>query len=104
MTGPIKAGLIAVGPVLNTVGFAVTGSETRLTLEMTLPQAELVLARLVRAAASARVAAGTAKWRSHLRGLASLTCFSPNTVHFAIRMATATSIHVVGCGVRGRSG
>jgi len=77
MTGPIKAGLIAVGPVLNTVGFAVTGPETRLTLEMTLPQAELVLARLVRAAASARVAAGTAKWRNHLRGLASLTCFSP---------------------------
>lgn len=29
---------------------------------------------------------------------------SPNTVHFAIRMAVATSIHVVGCGVRGRNG
>jgi len=27
-----------------------------------------------------------------------------NTVHFAIRMVLATSIHVVGCGVRGRSG
>jgi len=27
-----------------------------------------------------------------------------NTVHFAIRIAAATSIHVVGCGVRGRSG
>ncbi len=27
-----------------------------------------------------------------------------NTVHFAIWMAAATSIHVVGCGVRGRSG
>jgi len=29
---------------------------------------------------------------------------SPNTVHFAMRMAAATSIRVVGCGVRGRSG
>jgi len=28
----------------------------------------------------------------------------PNTVHFAMRMAAATSIRVVGCGVRGRSG
>ncbi len=59
MTGPVrisplKAGPIAIGPVLNTVGFAVTGPETRLTLEMTLPQAELVLARLVLAVASAR--------------------------------------------------
>jgi len=27
-----------------------------------------------------------------------------NTVHFAIRIAAATSIHVVGCGLRGRSG
>jgi len=29
---------------------------------------------------------------------------SPNTVHFAIWMAAATSIHVVDCGVRGRRG
>lgn len=29
---------------------------------------------------------------------------SPNTVHFAIRMAALKSTHVVGCGVRGRSG
>jgi len=29
---------------------------------------------------------------------------SPNTVHFAIRMAAATSMRVVGCGVRGRNG
>ena len=29
---------------------------------------------------------------------------SLNTVHFALRMATAISTHVVGCGVRGRSG
>jgi len=28
----------------------------------------------------------------------------PNTVHFAIWMAAATSIHVVGCGVGGRRG
>lgn len=59
MTGPVRisplrAGPIAIGPVLNTVGFAVTGPETRLTLEMTLPQAELALERLVLAAASAR--------------------------------------------------
>ncbi len=59
MTGPVrisplKAGPIAIGPVLNTVGFAVAGPETRLTLEMTLPQAELVLERLVLAVASAR--------------------------------------------------
>lgn len=58
MTSPI-----AIGPVLNTVGFTVTGTETRLTLEMTLPQAELVLARLVLAVAVARAwrpAAGVA--------------------------------------------
>lgn len=49
MTSPI-----AIGPVLNMVGFTVTGIETRLILEMTLPQAELVLARLVLAVAMAR--------------------------------------------------
>ena len=45
---------IAIGPVLNRVGLAVTGPETRLTLEMTLPQAEFVLARLALAVALAR--------------------------------------------------
>lgn len=49
MTSPV-----AIGPVLNMVGFTVTGIETRLILEMTLPQAELVLARLVLAVAMAR--------------------------------------------------
>ncbi len=29
---------------------------------------------------------------------------SPNTVHFTTRIAAATSIRVVGCGVRGRRG
>ncbi len=29
---------------------------------------------------------------------------SPNTVHFAIRMAALKSTRVVGCGVRGRNG
>ncbi len=33
-----------------------------------------------------------------------ITVFSGNAVHFVIRMAAATSIHVVGCGMRGRSG
>jgi len=33
-----------------------------------------------------------------------LRASSPNTVHFAIRMAALKSMRVVGCGVRGRNG
>ncbi len=44
--------------------------------------------------------------RDHIaaQGFMKLVGAKLNAVHFAIRMAAATSIHVVGCGVRGRSG
>jgi len=62
------------------------------------------------------ISQGTAQYSDipEERNLANCPCHSPafvcrrraafNTVHFAIRIAAATSIHVVGCGVRGRGG